>query len=43
MRQQSIAMVQLLAKMARVTAGIDPNEVDTMMGRFLMAEVERPD
>jgi hypothetical protein len=43
MRQQLIAMVQLSAKMARATAGIDPSEVDHMLGRFLMAEVERAD
>lgn len=43
MRQQSIAMVQLLAKIARVTTGIEQTEVDTMLGRFLMAEVERAD
>jgi hypothetical protein len=36
-------MVQLSAKMARATAGIDPSEVDHMLGRFLMAEVERAD
>jgi Mg2+ and Co2+ transporter CorA len=43
MRQQSIAMVQLLAKIARVTSGIEQTDVDTMLGKFLMAEVERPD
>lgn len=43
MRQQSIAMLQLVAKIARVTTGVDPTEVDTMLGRFLMAEVERAD
>jgi len=43
MRQQLIAMVQLVGKIARVTQGVDQDEVDMMLGRFLMVEVERAD
>jgi hypothetical protein len=41
MRLQIITVVQLVAKIARATSGINQDDVDTMMGRVLAAEVER--
>lgn len=43
MRQQLFAMVQLMAKIARATPGINQDDVDLMMVRVHSAEVERAD
>ncbi len=40
MRQQSVAMLNLVGKLARATPGVQASEVDAVIGRFLTLEVE---